>query len=303
MGMRTLGGGQAGEKRGRGATTNPEGRYEQDTREAVRDDVEALSDETGDPPALATDIGLEIAHSIIARNDSPDIRHRQSINPYRGCEHGCVYCYARPSHAWLGLSPGLDFETRIRAKTNAAELLRRELGRKSYRCETIVLGANTDAYQPAERQLRITREILEVLSACEHPVAIITKSSLVERDFDLLAPMANKGLARVYVSLTTLDPTLARRMEPRAAAPARRLKVIEEVARAGIPCGVMTAPVIPVLTDPELDALVEAAAGAGASDAGYVLLRLPHEVDPIFQDWLNHWYPLKAAHVKSVFGR
>jgi DNA repair photolyase len=252
------------------------------------------------PPPLETRVTEQSARSIIARNDSPDVPFSQSINPYQGCEHGCVYCYARPSHAYLDLSPGLDFETRLYAKTNAAELLRRELARPGYVCEPMALGTNTDVYQPIERRLRITRSILEVLAECDHPVTIVTKSALVERDIDLLSPMAAKRLARVFVSVTTLDGGLARRMEPRAAAPHRRLATIRALSAAGIPVGVMVAPVIPQINDRDLEAILEAAANNGATSAGWVMLRLPHEVKQLFRDWLAHHYPLRAGHVMSL---
>ncbi len=282
--------------KGRGATFNPEGRFERVSREAV-DDGWAQADE--ELPPFATTVAEEWAKSIIARNDSPDIPFDRSINPYRGCEHGCVYCYARPSHAYLGLSPGLDFETRLYAKANAAQLLRDELGKPGYRCGMIALGANTDPYQPIERERRITRGILEVLSECDHPVGIVTKSALVERDLDLLAPMAAKNLVRVHVSVATLDRELARRMEPRAASPRRRLETIRALSGARVPVGVMAAPVIPFLTDSELEQILEAAHGAGARFADYVLLRLPHEMAELFRAWLGIHYPLKAKHVMS----
>ncbi|MGH8802013.1 MAG: PA0069 family radical SAM protein, partial [Casimicrobiaceae bacterium] len=220
--------------------------------------------------------------------------------PYQGCEHGCIYCYARPSHAYLDLSPGIDFETRLFAKPNAADLLRSELARPGYRCDPIALGTNTDPYQPIEREWRITRAVIEVLAQCRHPFTIVTKSALVERDIDLIAPMAQQQMARVYVSVTTLDRELARRMEPRAASPQRRLQAIGALARAGIPVGVMVAPIIPQLNDRDLEAIIEAAAGEGATSAGWVLLRLPREVSPLFRAWLDAHYPERAAHVMSV---
>src|SRR5581483_4717785 len=222
-----------------------------------------------------------------------------SINPYRGCEHGCCYCYARPSHAYLELSPGLDFETRLFAKDNAAQVLREELAKPGHEVEPIAIGVNTDAYQPIERERRITRQILELLAQCEHPCTLITKNALIERDLDLLAPMAQKNLVQAFVSVTTLDHELARRMEPRASAPRRRILTIERLAAAGVPTGVMVAPVIPFLTDAELEAILEAARRAGGQSAGYVLLRLPWEVKDLFESWLEHHYPLKAAHVMS----
>jgi DNA repair photolyase len=223
----------------------------------------------------------------------------QSINPYRGCEHGCIYCYARPSHAYLNLSPGVDFETKLFAKVNAADLLRSELSKPGYRCELIALGANTDPYQPIEREYRITRSVLEVLAECEHPVGIVTKNAMIERDIDILAPMAQKNLVNVYISVNNLDHELARRLEPRCTAPARRLKAIERLAAAGIPVGVLVAPVIPFLTDHEIEPVLEAAHAAGADSAGYVLMRLPYELKDLFRDWLEVHYPLKAKHVMS----
>ena len=240
------------------------------------------------------------ARSIIASNDSPDIPFDLSINPYRGCEHGCVYCYARPSHGHLGLSAGLDFETKIFVKHEAAALLKRELARPGYVCKPISLGANTDPYQPLERRLRITRQVLEVLAEARHPVGIVTKSALVTRDLDLLAPMARDGLARVYVSVTTLDGEIARTLEPRASAPHRRLAAIRALAEAGITAGVMVAPIIPGLTDHEIEPILDAAAAAGAVSAGYVLLRLPHEVKDLMAAWLETHRPLRAAHILSL---
>ena len=283
--------------KGRGATINPEGRFERRVRESVDDGWDTPPD--AELPKLETTVTEEFAKSIIARNESPDIGFNQSINPYRGCEHGCVYCYARPTHAFLNLSPGLDFETKLFAKVNAAELLRDELSRPGYRCEVIALGANTDPYQPIEREFRITRLILEVLAECEHPVGIATKSSMVERDIDLLAPMAQQRLVSVFVSITTLDHEIARRLEPRAAAPLRRLQTIKRLSEARVPCGVLVAPVIPFLTDSAVEKVLEAAREAGASMAGYVLLRLPYEVKDLFKAWLEEHYPLKASHVMS----
>jgi DNA repair photolyase len=296
MSLRTLSGNHAAPRRGRGATSNPEGRFESVTREAFDDGWTPGEDAT---PALATVVTEERAKSIIARNDSPDIPFTQSINPYRGCEHGCVYCYARPSHAFLNLSPGLDFETRLFAKVNAAELLRAELARPGYVCDPISLGANTDPYQPIEREYRITRSVLEVLAAHDHPLTIVTKNALVERDADILAPMAKKGLAKVFLSIATLDHDIARHMEPRASAPARRVEAIRRLAAAGIPTGVVVAPVVPFLTDHDIERVLAAAAEAGATAAGYVLLRLPFEVKELFEAWLEKRFPLRAAHVMS----
>ncbi len=283
--------------KGRGATINPEGRFESRIRESVDDGRDTQPYE--ELPKLETTVTKEIAKSIIARNESPDVGFNQSINPYRGCEHGCVYCYARPTHAYLNLSPGLDFETKLFAKVNAAELLREELSHPGYQCDVIALGANTDPYQPIEREFRITRQILEVLAECEHPVGIATKSSMVERDLDLLAPMAQQRLAHVFVSITTLDHEIARRLEPRATAPQRRLQTIKTLSEAGVPCGVLVAPVIPVLTDSAVEKVLETAREAGATMAGYVLLRLPYEVKDLFKAWLEEHYPLKASHVMS----
>jgi DNA repair photolyase len=289
-------------QRGRGATFNPVNRYRSDVREAVDDGWAPPQQDTaeGDPPPLKTVVTIQPSRTIIARNDSPDVPFTQSINPYQGCEHGCVYCYARPTHAYLDLSPGLDFETRLFAKPDAAALLEKELAAPGYVCDSISMGTNTDPYQPIEREWKITRKILELLSACEHPVAIVTKSALVERDIDLLAPMAAKNLARVYISITTLDRELARKLEPRAAAPQRRLETVKALAQAGIPVGVMVAPIIPQLTDKHLEAILEAATANGARWAGWTMLRLPFEVKNLFRDWLAQHYPLRAAHVMSL---
>ncbi len=297
MPLRTHTGEQAELLKGRGAAINPEGRFENVVREAVDDGWNTPQDE--EQPKLETTVTEEIAKSIIARNDSPDVGFSQSINPYRGCQHGCIYCYARPTHAYVNLSPGLDFETRLFAKVNAAKLLREELSRTGYCCEVIALGMNTDCYQPIEKDYRITRGILEVLSECVHPVGIVTKSAMVERDLDLLVPMAQKNLVSVYITITTLDHKIARRLEPRAAAPARRLQTIKKLIEAGVPCGVMVAPGIPFLTDFSVEQVLEAAHKAGAIGAGYVLLRLPYEIKNLFKDWLNNHYPLKAEHVMS----
>lgn len=250
-------------------------------------------------PARQTVVTDEQSRSIISTNDSPDVPFDQSVNPYKGCEHGCIYCYARPTHAWIGLSPGLDFETRLTAKPEAAALLRKALSKKGYVPSPICLGANTDAYQPIERERRITRSLLEVLRDFQHPVGIVTKSALVTRDIDLLAPMAEKGLAHVLVSVTTLDPKLARTMEPRAAAPGRRIETIRALADAGVPVGVLASPMIPALNDHELEAILEAAAAAGARAAGTIPLRLPLELAELFTEWLQTHHPLRAAHVLS----
>ena len=282
--------------RGRGSTSTLEGRFARTTREAEVPDWDDA--EPGSAPGTA--LFVDAARSVITRNDSPDVPFRQSINPYRGCEHGCIYCYARPAHAYLDLSPGLDFESKIYWKPNAAALLRNELARPGYRCDPIAIGANTDGYQPAERELRVTRQVLEVLAECHHPVTIVTKSALVERDLDLLAPMAAAGLARVMISVTTLDAELKRRLEPRTASPARRLETIRRLHSAGVPAGVLAAPMIPALNDHELESILEAAAAAGASSAGYILLRLPHEVAPLFEEWLEQHYPLRKSHVLGL---
>jgi DNA repair photolyase len=297
----TLSGEPTAPIKGRGATFNPGNRFRRDTREAVDDGWTPPNGEDEDaPPPLKTTVTLQRSRTIIARNDSPDIPFTQSINPYQGCEHGCVYCYARPTHAYLDLSPGLDFETKLFAKPDAAKMLEAELAKPGYVCDAIAMGTNTDPYQPIEREWKITRQILEVLAGCEHPVSIVTKSALVERDIDILAPMAARNLARVYVSVTTLDRELARKLEPRAATPQRRLATIKALAGAGIPVGVMTAPIIPQLTDKDMEAILEAAAANGAEYAGWTMLRLPFEVKTLFRDWLAQHYPLRAAHVMSI---
>jgi DNA repair photolyase len=288
-------------RRGRGALSNREGRYERTRVDWDAPDLEPDPDhDDAAPPPLPTTVTPETTRSIIATNDSPDVGFDQSINPYRGCEHGCVYCFARPTHAWLGLSPGLDFETRLFSKPDAAPLLRQALSRRGYVCRTIALGANTDAYQPVERDLRLTRGILEVLAEYRHPVIVITKSDLVLRDLDLLSPMAAKKLAAVMVSITTLDRRLARRMEPRAAIPGKRLEAVRRLTEAGVPTGVLTAPIIPGLNDSELEAILEASAEAGAVSAGYVLLRLPLEIKDLFREWLETHYALKADRVLAL---
>jgi DNA repair photolyase len=283
--------------RGRGTGSNAAGRFEALKRIGF-DDGWVRGDE--ELPPLKTHVTAEIARIIIARNTSPDISFDRSINPYRGCEHGCSYCYARPTHAYLGLSAGLDFETRLFAKTNAAELLRKELGAKGYEAATIALGANTDPYQPVERQYRITRAVLEVLNETNHPVGIVTKSALVTRDIDILKPMAEKGLVKVALSLTTLDHKLSRKLEPRAATPGRRLQALEMLSAAGIPTVVMTAPVIPAINDMDIEKLLGAAQAAGAREAGYVLLRLPHELKDLFREWLEREFPDRAKHVMNL---
>jgi len=281
-------------RKGRGAVGNPTGRFERETRHAVDDGWGQAED---DLPPLRTTVTDERPRAIISRNTSPDVPFAQSINPYRGCEHGCTYCFARPTHAYLGLSPGLDFETRLFAKPDAAALLERELSRPGYAVQPITLGANTDPYQPIERERRITRAILEVLARFRHPVSIVTKSALVVRDLDILAPMAADGLAGIGISLTTLDKDLARRMEPRAAAPHRRLETIGALSAAGVPVAVLVSPIIPFLTESEIERILETAAAAGARAAGYILLRLPLELKDLFTDWLESHFPGRARHV------
>ena len=281
----------------RGALSQIQGRFE--TAERSPFDDGWANEEQIDKP-FRTEVTQERARSIISRNESPDIPFEQSINPYRGCEHGCIYCYARPSHAYLELSPGLDFETKLFAKTNAVELLKAELSRKCYVSKPMAFGTNTDCYQPIERRYKLMRGLLEVLAACDHPLTIVTKSALIERDIDLLAPMAKKNLVKAFVSITTLDHRLAHILEPRAASPQRRVDALRALAGAGIPCGVMVAPLIPALTDKSLEEVLEAAAKAGATMAGWILLRLPNEVRPLFKEWLAAHYPQRAEHVISI---
>ena len=283
--------------RGRGARSNATGRYEREVREAF-DDGWTLDDEL--PEQLTTTLTAEKAKVIITRNDSPDVGFSASINPYRGCEHGCIYCYARPAHAYMGLSPGLDFETKLFFKPHAAELLERELSKPKYVPEVIHIGGNTDPYQPQERRLRVTRGVVEVLERFNHPFSIITKSALILRDLDLLAPLAAKRLVRVAISITSLDRKLARSMEPRAATPERRLAAVKALSDAGVPVIVMFAPAIPALNDHEMEAVLERAAQAGAKGAGYVALRLPMEIADLFQEWLATDHPDRAKHVMSL---
>jgi DNA repair photolyase len=283
--------------KGRGARSNASSRYDTEKRVGF-DDGWNRDDE--EPPPLRTEIIRDSTRTIIARNDSPDISFDRSINPYRGCEHGCIYCFARPTHAYLGLSPGLDFESKLLVKPEAAQLLEEELRKPSYRAAVLAMGTNTDPYQPIERDLKITRSILEVLSAFKHPVAIVTKSAAVTRDIDILAPMAAEGLAKVALSITTLDRKLARTMEPRAATPSKRLETIRALADAGIPVAVMTAPIIPALTDSEIETILAASAEAGATQAGYTLLRLPLEIKDLFREWLETAEPDRARHVMSL---
>ena len=283
-------------RRGRGARSNHSGRFETERRTSFDDGWEGLAD----LDALRTEVFSEPARSIITRNQSPDISFDQSINPYRGCEHGCVYCYARPSHCYLGHSAGLDFETKLYAKTNAAELLEKELASKAYTPKVIALGTNTDPYQPIEREQRITRQILEVLERTGHPVGIVTKSSLVLRDVDILSRMAARGLAKVAISVTSLDRRIARAMEPRAVTPAKRIEAIRGLSEAGVPVAVMVAPIVPGLTDSEIERILETARSAGASEAGYVLLRLPLEIKDIFREWLASEFPDRADRVINL---
>jgi DNA repair photolyase len=282
--------------RGRSAGINPSGRFEPVTRHVFDDGWDSIEE----LPPFKTEVQVEKPRTIVTRNTSPDISFDRSINPYRGCEHGCVYCFARPTHAYMGLSPGLDFESKLFAKPDAAKLLDKELSREGYQPRTIAIGTNTDPYQPIEKQWRIMREILEVLDQRNHPVGIVTKSALVTRDIDILSRMAERGLAKVALSVTTLDRVLARTMEPRASTPTRRLEAIRQLSGAGIPTSVMVAPIVPGLTDQEIEKILDAARAAGALDAGYVLLRLPLEVSPIFKDWLLRHYPDRYRHVMSL---
>jgi len=283
-------------RRGRGAETNRSGRYEPVARELLDDGWASLAE----LPPLKTTVTEERARKIITTNQSPDISFDRSINPYRGCEHGCAYCFARPTHAYMGLSPGLDFETRLFAKPNAAELLLKELSKPGYEAKTMAIGTNTDPYQPIEKRYRIMREILEVLEATSHPVGIVTKSALVLRDMDILSRMAERNLVKVALSVTTLDRRLARAMEPRAATPERRLSTLRLLSEAGVPTTVMVAPIIPALNESEIERILDAAHAAGAREAGYVLLRLPLEVKDIFVEFLTREYPDRAKHVISV---
>jgi len=280
--------------RGRGAVSNQTGRFERETRFAFDDGWNTIE---GDAVRLDTLVMPETARTIITFNRSPDISFDRTVNPYRGCEHGCIYCFARPTHAYQGLSAGLDFESRLFYKTNAVDLLKQALSKPGYLCRPIALGMNTDAYQPVERTYTVTRQVLEVLSAYNHPVTLLTKSALIQRDIDLLAPMAAKGLVRAGVSITTLNRDLSRKMEPRAATPQRRLETIFALSQAGIPVTVMTAPIIPGLNDHEIEALIEGAAARGATSAGYVLLRLPYEIKDLFHEWLVQHVPDRAAKV------
>jgi DNA repair photolyase len=284
-------------RKGRGAASNDSGRFEAEKRAAFDDGWGAADEE---PLPLTTTLSVDSTRTIIARNDSPDIGFDRSINPYRGCEHGCIYCYARPSHAYLGLSPGLDFESRLFYKPQAAALLAAELSKKGYSCRPLALGSNTDPYQPVERRLGITRAILEVLRDFRHPVTIVSKSALIQRDLDILSEMARDNLAIVTISVTTLDRALARVMEPRASTPERRLETIRALAGAGVPTGVLAAPMIPALNDGEMEQILERAHAAGAVSAGYTMLRLPFELKTLFREWLEAHFPRKANHVLSL---
>ena len=292
-------------RKGRGATINPPSRFDKQRREAFADDWsdQGWTDGGGTeyvPPPIRTEVAVDSTKTIIAYNQSPDIGFDRSINPYRGCEHGCVYCFARPTHSYFGLSAGLDFETKLFAKPEAAKLLEAELAAPKYQCQPIAMGTNTDPYQPVERSFKVTRSILEVLERCDHPVTIVTKGALVARDIDILARMASKNLAWVGLSVTTLDRELARRMEPRAAAPARRLAAMRALSEAGVPVGVLVAPVIPAINDHEIEAILEASREAGARSAGFVMLRLPHEIKDLMTDWLDVHAPMKKKRVLEL---
>jgi DNA repair photolyase len=282
--------------KGRGTLTNPPGRFE-------RHDIEAVHDgwyEEEQPDSIATTVEPDRARGIITRNDSPDIPFEQSINPYRGCEHGCTYCYARPSHAFMGLSSGIDFETRLFYKADAGKVLEQELARRGYVCKPITIGANTDPYQPIERQMQVTRAVLEVLARTRHPASIITKSAMILRDLDLLVDMARDNLMSVAISITSLSSETKRVLEPRTASPQARLRALRELNAAGVPAGVMVAPIIPAITDHEMEAILEAAAAGGARWAGYTMVRLPYEIKDLFRDWLTEHFPDRAAHVMSL---
>jgi len=282
--------------KGRGALSNPAGRFESTGIEAFHDGW-YIEDQ---PDSVETTLTPDHAKGVITKNDSPDISFDYSINPYRGCSHGCVYCYARPSHAYMGLSPGLDFETKLFYKADAAKVLESELARPSYVCKPILLGSNTDPYQPDERRMLVTRSVLEVLARCRHPVSIVTKGALVVRDLDILTDLARDNLVGVTVSITSLDPETKRTLEPRAASPQARLRAVKQLSQAGVPVGILVAPVIPALTDHEMERILEAAAEMGARWAGYVMLRLPYEVKDLFREWLAEHHPQRASHVMSL---
>ncbi len=283
--------------KGRAASSNQVSRFDPHTRESLDDGWGSLDEEA---PPLRTEVMLDATKSVINYIQSPDLPFDRTLNPYRGCEHGCIYCYARPTHAFLGMSPGLDFESKLLIKPDVVNLLKKELAHPKYKCAPIALAMNTDGYQPIEREYQLTRQVIQVLSEANHPFSMVTKSSLVERDIDLIAPMAAKGLATIFLSITTLDRQIARRLEPRAAAPERRFETLRKLSEAGIPTGVMVAPVIPALTDCDMEQILEKAHQAGVSKAGYVFLRLPHELTTLFEEWLQQYFPLKAAHVMSL---
>ena len=289
--------------RGRGTHTNRVSRFDERQRSTDPEFLEHQRIDQSEPPPIKTTVTWQPAKGMVTRNQSPDIYFDRSINPYLGCEHGCVYCFARPTHAYLGLSPGLDFETRLFAKENAAQVLRRELSAPSYRAALIALGTNTDPYQPVERTYKVTRSIIEVLGQFNHPFGITTKSALVTRDIDLLAPLAERNLVRVFMSVTSLDNDIARRLEPRATAPAKRIAAMRALTEAGIPVGVMVAPIIPAITDPEMEAILEASFEAGATSAGYTVVRLPLEVRDLFLEWLREHFPLRLEHVMSLLNQ
>ena len=282
--------------KGRGAASNPKGRFEK-TRAVAEDDGWYREEETTRPP---TETREELARSVISRNDSPDVGFDQALNPYRGCEHGCIYCYARPSHGYLNLSAGLDFETKLFAKTNLEEVLRGELSKRSYVCKPINIGSNTDPYQPIEKKWRLTRAALALLNECSHPCTIVTKNAMIERDLDILVPMAERNLVHVFISINSLDNKLASKLEPRASAPHRRMKAVEALSRAGVPVGVLVAPIIPALNEKDVEAIIEQAGAAGARSIGYTCVRLPHELKQLFREWLELHYPDRAAHIISL---
>ena len=288
------------ERRGRGATISPPNRFDATAVAPFDDGWETLSAGMAELAPLQTTLTRDSSRTVISWNQSPDIGFERAVNPYRGCEHGCVYCFARPTHAYLGYSPGLDFETKLLFKPDVAELLEKELRKSGYVARPLALGSNTDPYQPVERTLKLTRAVLQVMERCGHPVTIVTKSAGVLRDLDILKPLAARNLVRVYLSVTTLDAKLARVMEPRAATPARRLEAVAALVQAGVPAAVLAAPMIPGLNDAELERILEASAKAGAQSAGYVLLRLPHELKQIFEDWLHEHYPDRARHVLEL---
>lgn len=282
--------------KGRGAASNPEGRFES-TRFQAEDDGWHREEDESRP---ATEVREELARSVITRNDSPDVGFDQATNPYRGCEHGCIYCYARPSHGYLNLSAGLDFETKLFAKTNLEEVLRGELAKRSYVCKPINIGSNTDPYQPIEKKWRLTRAALALLNECNHPCTIVTKNAMIERDLDILVPMAERNLVHVFISINSLDNKLASKLEPRASAPHRRMKAVETLSKAGVPVGVLVAPIIPALNEKDVEAIIEQAGAAGARSIGYTCVRLPHELKQLFREWLELHYPDRAAHIISL---